>query len=84
MKGVYVAHSTLSNTQNGLRIKTFHDSPRIEASGITFEDITMKDVKNPIIINQNYQSNKNQGVIKFLQIYSATYVLFVLLPTFIK
>ncbi|KAG5567772.1 hypothetical protein RHGRI_003079 [Rhododendron griersonianum] len=61
VKGVYVAQSTLSNTQNGLRIKTFHDSPRIEASGITFEDITMKDVKNPIIIDQNYLSNKNQG-----------------------
>lgn len=66
MKGVYVAQSTLSNTQNGLRIKTLHDSPLIEASGITFEDITVKDVKNPIIIDQNYQSNKNQGVIKFL------------------
>ncbi|KAH7862724.1 hypothetical protein Vadar_008605 [Vaccinium darrowii] len=61
VKGVYVGHSTLSNTDNGLRIKTFHDSPPLEASGITFEDITMVDVKNPIIIDQHYKSNENQG-----------------------
>ncbi|KAH7863925.1 hypothetical protein Vadar_023580 [Vaccinium darrowii] len=61
VKGVYVGHSTLSNTDDGLWIKTFHDSPRLEASGITFEDITMVDVKNPIIIDQHYKSNENQG-----------------------
>ncbi|KAF5954298.1 hypothetical protein HYC85_007154 [Camellia sinensis] len=46
----------LDNITNGVRIKTFHNSPKIQASNITFEDITIKDVQNPIIIDQHYRS----------------------------
>ena len=61
--GIFVSNSTLTKTTNGVRIKTFHNSPQIEASGITFEDIIMNDVKNPIIIDQHYMSKRKSGVI---------------------
>lgn len=52
--GIIVKNSTLMNTDNGLRIKTWPGSPPSQASGILFQDIIMKNVKNPIIIDQLY------------------------------
>ncbi|KAF5931400.1 hypothetical protein HYC85_032273 [Camellia sinensis] len=59
VSGIFVSNSSLTNTTNGVRIKTFHNSPKIEASNITFEDITMNEVQNPIIIDQHYRSKKH-------------------------
>ncbi|XP_052176953.1 exopolygalacturonase clone GBGE184-like [Diospyros lotus] len=61
VRGVTVTNCTLSNTTNGARIKTWHDSPAIEASGIVFEDIVMNGVKNPIIIDQHYGAKNKPG-----------------------
>nr|GEV57711.1 probable polygalacturonase At3g15720 [Tanacetum cinerariifolium] len=47
---VIVRDCTLSGTQNGLRIKTVPGY----AKKITFRDITLENVKNPIIIDQHY------------------------------
>lgn len=47
---------TLTGTTNGARIKTYHDSIPLVASGIVYEDIVMNDVANPIIIDQHYNS----------------------------
>ncbi|KAL2507623.1 Pectin lyase-like superfamily protein [Forsythia ovata] len=44
---------------NGARIKTYHASPSLEASGIIYKDIIVTDVQNPIIIDQHYDSKKN-------------------------
>ena len=52
--GIIVKNSTLLNTDNGLRIKTWPGSPPSEAKGILFQDIILKNVKNPIIIDQLY------------------------------
>ncbi|XP_072997665.1 exopolygalacturonase-like isoform X1 [Typha latifolia] len=52
--GVKVKNCTLSDTTNGLRIKTWPASPPSEASNITFEDIILKNVSRPIIIDQDY------------------------------
>ena len=55
--GIRVTGATLSNTKNGVRIKTWPSSPPGVASDIHFEDIVMKNVGNPIIIDQNYCPN---------------------------
>ncbi|XP_059440039.1 exopolygalacturonase-like [Corylus avellana] len=56
VSGVTVSHVTLKGTTNGVRIKTWEGSEPSKASDITFEDITMIDVANPIIIDQKYGS----------------------------
>ncbi|XP_077214216.1 exopolygalacturonase-like isoform X2 [Tasmannia lanceolata] len=52
--GLLVRNCTLSGTTNGVRIKTFASSSPSSASNFTFQDIVMKDVYNPIIIDQEY------------------------------
>lgn len=53
--GLLVKDCTLSGTTNGIRIKTWANSPDTSvASNITFEDIVMNHVSNPIIIDQTY------------------------------
>ncbi|KAF8036819.1 hypothetical protein BT93_C2514 [Corymbia citriodora subsp. variegata] len=56
--GVHVRNATLTNTTNGVRIKTYPGEKQLLASDIIFEDIVMNTVMNPIIINQNYGSKK--------------------------
>ncbi|KAL5853238.1 hypothetical protein ACOSQ3_008356 [Xanthoceras sorbifolium] len=52
---VYVQNCNFTGTQNGARIKTFQGGSGY-ARSISFEDITLIDRKNPIIIDQNYGS----------------------------
>ncbi|XP_019158858.1 PREDICTED: exopolygalacturonase clone GBGA483-like [Ipomoea nil] len=52
--GVTVKHCKLSNTLNGVRIKTRPSSPNGVASGMHFEDVMMDNVSNPIFIDQQY------------------------------
>ncbi|CAA7056168.1 unnamed protein product [Microthlaspi erraticum] len=54
--GVHVKNCTMLETDNGLRIKTWGGSGPSRAENIHFEDIIMENVKNPIIIDQNYGS----------------------------
>ncbi|KAK1311325.1 hypothetical protein QJS10_CPA08g01169 [Acorus calamus] len=54
VSGVHVTNCTLMGTMNGVRIKTWQDSNILKARDFTFEDIVMKDVYNPIIIDQRY------------------------------
>uniref|UniRef100_A0A1D1YGY4 endo-polygalacturonase n=2 Tax=Anthurium amnicola TaxID=1678845 RepID=A0A1D1YGY4_9ARAE len=60
---VQVSGSVLSNTKNGLRIKTWQGGQGF-VNDISFHNITMKNVSNPIIIDQYYcdtlQPCKNQ------------------------
>ncbi|XP_030454939.1 exopolygalacturonase-like [Syzygium oleosum] len=56
--GVHVRNATLTNTTNGVRIKTYPGARQLHASDIIFEDIVLNNVKNPIIIDQNYGSHK--------------------------
>ncbi|PIN24151.1 Polygalacturonase [Handroanthus impetiginosus] len=58
VKGVTVINCTLTGTTNGARIKTYHESPQINATSIVFQDIVMNQVQHPIIIDQHYDSKK--------------------------
>ena len=51
---VTVRNSTFVGTTNGVRIKTWSSSFSSVVSKITFINLQMKDVKNPIIIDQKY------------------------------
>ncbi|XP_057726250.1 probable polygalacturonase At1g80170 isoform X3 [Arachis stenosperma] len=50
---IYVNGAYLSNTDNGVRIKTWQGGAGF-ASKITFQNILMENVSNPIIIDQYY------------------------------
>ncbi|XP_052206890.1 exopolygalacturonase-like [Diospyros lotus] len=52
--GVLVKNCTIRGTQNGVRVKTWPGSPPSMASNLTFQDIVMINVSNPIIIDQEY------------------------------
>ncbi|KAF3338177.1 exopolygalacturonase-like protein [Carex littledalei] len=70
---IHVKSCTVQHTSNGVRIKTWPGAPPSEAFGITFEDITMTNVSNPIIIDQLYCpdgecTNKNPSNVKIRDI----------------
>ncbi|XP_010248093.1 PREDICTED: exopolygalacturonase-like, partial [Nelumbo nucifera] len=52
--GVHISDCTLTKTDNGVRIKSWPDSKPGSASDISFENIVMNDVGNPVIIDQAY------------------------------
>ncbi|GAV92593.1 Glyco_hydro_28 domain-containing protein, partial [Cephalotus follicularis] len=57
---ITATNCTLIETTNGARIKTWAGSPPSKATSITFQDIIMKNVKNPVIIDQKYGSHSGQ------------------------
>ena len=63
VNGITVTNCTLVKTKNGARIRSYHDSPKIEATNIVFEHLVMEGVQNPILIDQHYNSKDNSQVI---------------------
>lgn len=62
VSNIIVKSSSLTNTENGLRVKTWQNSPKgYTASDIHFEDITMTNVTYPINIDQEYCPEANCG-----------------------
>uniref|UniRef100_A0A1D1ZAN4 Exopolygalacturonase n=1 Tax=Anthurium amnicola TaxID=1678845 RepID=A0A1D1ZAN4_9ARAE len=51
---VRVRNCSFKDTDNGVRIKTWPASYALSASNFKFENIVMKNVTNPIIIDQEY------------------------------
>ncbi|GAV64164.1 Glyco_hydro_28 domain-containing protein, partial [Cephalotus follicularis] len=57
--GIHVRNCTINGTQNGIRIKTWPGAPVSSASNLTYEDIAMINVSNPIILDQEYCPSRN-------------------------
>ncbi|XP_038698090.1 exopolygalacturonase clone GBGE184-like [Tripterygium wilfordii] len=57
VSGISVKKCKIKKTKNGIRIKTWSGSTSSNASNVTFDDIEMTDVSNPIIIDQKYCPN---------------------------
>lgn len=69
VQNVTVKSVTLRGTQNGLRVKTWARRSNGFVKGILFQNAVMVNVRNPIIIDQNYCPSKNDcpnqvGVVK--------------------
>ena len=54
VQNVTVKNASFTGTQNGLRIKAWARPSSGFVKGVQFEDVTMRNVQNPIIIDQNY------------------------------
>ncbi|XP_022979570.1 exopolygalacturonase-like [Cucurbita maxima] len=55
--GIRVENCTISDTQNGVRVKTWPGNYSSNAAHLTFQNIVMNNVSNPIIIDQHYCPN---------------------------
>lgn len=54
VENVTVKTTAFAGTENGLRIKTWGRPSEGYVKGAVFEHVTMQNVRNPIIIDQNY------------------------------
>lgn len=68
VQNVTVKRVTFTGTQNGVRIKSWGRASNGFVRNIFFQDATMVNVQNPIVIDQNYcPNNKNcPGQVGFL------------------
>ncbi|XP_028788933.1 polygalacturonase-like, partial [Neltuma alba] len=60
VSNIQVRDSTLVGTTNGLRLKAWPDKFPGAASSIFFSGITMNNVQNPIIIDEQYQCDPDK------------------------
>ncbi|XP_045810463.1 probable polygalacturonase At3g15720 [Trifolium pratense] len=70
VENIYVAHITFTRTTNGARIKTWEGGSGY-ARKITYKNITLVGVKNPVIIDQQY--NALQAIGKGVKISDVTF-----------
>ncbi|CAH9107589.1 unnamed protein product [Cuscuta epithymum] len=68
VKGVFVEKCNFIKTDNGVRIKTWPDSHPGVVTDIHYTDITMEDVQNPIVIDQEYCPNNQCTKVKPSQV----------------
>lgn len=54
VQNVTVKTTVFTGTENGLRIKSWARASNGFVKGVVFENATMQNVENPIIIDQNY------------------------------
>ncbi|KAK4790432.1 hypothetical protein SAY86_017736 [Trapa natans] len=54
VSGITVRRCMLTGTDNGLRVKTWASDIELKVYNITYDDVVMNDVYNPILIEQQY------------------------------
>ncbi|XP_051152699.1 exopolygalacturonase-like [Andrographis paniculata] len=55
VSGIYIKNCNFTNTENGVRIKTWPSAPAVlTISNLQFQDLIMENVGTPIDINQEY------------------------------
>jgi polygalacturonase len=54
VRNITVEDVTLAGTTNGLRIKSWAKANSGTVDGVAFSGVVMRDVRNPIIVDQNY------------------------------
>lgn len=54
VRNITVKAVTLAGTTNGLRIKSWAKANSGLVDGVAFSDVVMRNVRNPIIVDQNY------------------------------
>ncbi|CAH9120858.1 unnamed protein product [Cuscuta epithymum] len=59
VKDITVQNVHFHGTTNGVRIKTFANNNRGLVEGVLFQQLTMEDVENPVIIDQQYESSSS-------------------------
>ncbi|XP_065859532.1 exopolygalacturonase clone GBGE184-like [Euphorbia lathyris] len=72
LKNILIQNCTMTGTDNGARIKTYAGSLPSVAQNITFKDIIMNNVENPILIDQFY--GKKSGSPSKVQISNAQFI----------
>ncbi|KAL3520668.1 hypothetical protein ACH5RR_018817 [Cinchona calisaya] len=55
--GIFVSDCTISNTLNGVRVKSWPAAAAGDVSDMHFEGIIMQNVSNPVLIDQEYCPN---------------------------
>lgn len=61
MKNVTIASSSITNSQNGVRIKTVYGATGT-VSGVTYKDITLSSItKYGVVIEQDYENGSPTG-----------------------
>ncbi|XWS55440.1 hypothetical protein CRYUN_Cryun09bG0000600 [Craigia yunnanensis] len=75
VQNVTVKTATFIGTQNGVRIKSWARPSNGFARNIVFQHVVMKNVQNPIVIDQNYcPGNKNcPGQVSGVKVSDVTY-----------
>jgi polygalacturonase len=62
VSGVHVSNTTIKNSENGIRIKTYDDATDASVTDITYKDITLIGIeKFGIIIQQDYRNDGPTG-----------------------